>query len=919
MIGNGYNWINTLSKSDELPPTTVRKKVRESEAYKIAMLDSLEHIARIQFHENLKFNDYYRMFENKMSFQELKDVIPHLEDVQDLLDGNYVNTQLKHYDLIGGIIRDIVGRYGDLQDKFNVVETGDLAMNDWKTHKTKQLQTMLSEKINAEVELFLAEQGLTMDGKQFSSQEEQQQFMQQLQQARAKAMTPEREKLAGSTYKPVSVQWGEVTLEKDTLEQNLYQKDKESLTDKCLSGRWFREYRIGLDNYESNNWSAKNTFFSKEMDAKFPQDSEYIGRLHWMTPAEVIKKWHHELNSEEQKDILGGKKDWKAFVGEGFEGSLESNLKHNFNKPTRAPFRNYLDYSYYLNLQDEVGLPMGEQTSFNPDGTQTVSDRFLPRYQNRNAAAYKDYANIMRSDFEHRDDLCEVTEGYIRMYELFGFLTYEDENGALVTEEVTEDILDDFLKEKGIKQIKKETISDIITSAPEVDTIKWVYRPVSYEYLKINTGNAPKPLYVYFRPCQHQIKGEHMFDIKLPVTGFIGRGLAERIMPFQAAYNLTMNQIYNLLEKEVGIFFLMDVSLIPSEIDGWGDAEEALVSMRNLAKDIGLMPVQTSGDAQKNQNNFNQFTTHNLSYAGQVQYRLQLAETYKRLAYEQIGSNPQMSMQPSKYETAEGIRTNTEVTLAQLSQIFDEFSESRQKSLELHLSVAQYAQSNKKDISLQYTRDDATIAWLTITDPSLPIRTLGLLPSKDNRKRKQLEAYKAYLMNTNTINADFIEVAKLMYSDTMTEILDVAKQAEITRKKRDEEQFQREQQLIDRKAQGDKALQDDKFAKDMAKLDKESQTKIYVASLTATGRAADKEADPTYIETIEQQTQMNVAKLNQMGNKQELDTIKVENQKNYQEQTIAQKAQELKLKAEALMEKRKDRESKEFIATVNKN
>jgi hypothetical protein len=174
-------------------------------------------------------------------------------------------------------------------------------------------------------------------------------------------------------------------------------------------------------------------------------------------------------------------------------------------------------------------------------------------------------------------------------------------------------------------------------------------------------------------------------------------------------------------------------------------------------------------------------------------------------------------------------------------------------------------------------------------------------------------------MNTNTINADFIEVAKLMYSDTMTEILDVAKQAEITRKKRDEEQFQREQQLVDRKAQGDKALQDDKFAKDMAKLDKESQTKIYVASLTATGRAADKEADPTYIETIEQQTQMNVAKLNQMGNKQELDTIKVENQKNYQEQTIAQKAQELKLKAEALMEKRKDRESKEFIATVNKN
>ncbi len=918
MLTHGYNFVNSISKSDSLPPTTVSKAVRESEAYKIAMLDSLEHIARLQFHENLKFNDYYRMYENKMSFQELKDVIPHLEDLQDMLDGVHVNTMLQHYDIIGGIIRDLAGRLGDLQDKFNIIETGDLAMNDWQRYKTKQFQEILKKKIDAEVQLFLAEQGLTMDGKEFSTPEEQQQFIQQIQQAQQQAMTPDKVKLSQSKYKPQSVKWAEVTLKKDTLEQNLDYKDTLAFIDKCLSGRWFREYKIGLDSYEAIPWSPKNTFFSKEVDAMFPQKGEYVGRLHFLTPAEVIKKYYHELNSEEQKELLGGKKDWKAFVGEGFEGSLESNLSHNFNKPTQVPFRNYFDYSYYLNLQDETGVPMGEMTSFNKDGTQALSDRFLPRYQNRNASAYSDYANILRSDFTHRDDLCEVIEGYVRMYELYGFLTYEDEYGVLVTEEVTEDIIKDFLKEKGIKQLKKSTIVDIITEAPEVNTVKWIYRPVAYEFLKINSGNTKKPFYVYFRRCQHQIKGDHMFDTLLPVGGFIGQGIAERIMPYQSAYNLFMNQIRNLVEKEIGIFFLMDVTLIPSEFEGWGDPEEALVAMRNLVKDISFMPVQTSGDSQKNANQFNQFTTHNLTNAPQVQYRLQLAEKYKMLAYEQIGSNPQIALQPTKYETAEGIKTSTEASWSQISHIYKEFSLSKQKCLELHMSVAQYAQSNKKDFTVQYTRDDASVAWLTITDPSLPIRTLGLVPSDDNKKRKNLESFKNYLMNTNTINADFVEVAKLMYSDTMTEILEIANQAEISRKQKEEMAFEREQQLLDKKAQNDKGLQDDKFNKDMLKLDKELETKIYVAGLNATGRASDNNASPEAIQTIQEQAASNVKMLEQ-ENKKEIETKKIDLQAKRDDEDFKIRMEQLKLKAEEIRARKDMKEKDVFIALSNKN
>ena len=912
------SWINNINKSDILPPLTAPKKIKESEAWKKAVLDSFEHIGLVQLRENLKFYDYYRMVEGKMSYQSLAEVFPHMETLQDLLDGVGIPTFLKHYDIIGVIINALVGKYIDMQDKFHVTDTGEIAQNEFLRFKTEELQKTITEVIDNEVNLHLAKNGLNPEGKQFQSQEEQQQFIQQLEQAKEQFTPKDTLRDGKKTFKTVGVQWGEATLDKDKEMFNLGRMEKNEFKDFLISGRCFREYKVYGDKYGTKTWSPKNTFFSKEIDLTLAQKGQYIGRIHFYTPSEIITEYGHLIPTDKQKELLGGNESWKNFVGDGvFSGNIEQAIGSNFNKQARVPFGGYFDYNFMLGLQDDLDIPMGVQTIFNPDGTQTTQDRYIPRIIGDNSSQYNFYAQILRDDFTHRKDLCQTTEVYFRAYDKWGYLTYENEYGRIVTEEVTEDILPQFLKDNGIKQTSKESLHDIITSF-EPGTLKWQYRPVVYKGLKVQSGNLREALYLYCEELEFQPKGDSDYDVDLPVAGLIGDGVAQKIDPFQAKYNFCMNQIYSLLEKELGMFFLMDTALIPSEYQGYGDAEEALMHLRNTAKETGIMPIATSGDQQKNQNNFNQFSTYNISYVAEIRSRVEVAEFCQRKAYEVIGINPTILTQPTKYETAEGVRMNNESSFAQVSDLYDDFNHYNRGALELHLTVAQYAQSNKKDLSLYYTKSDASIQYLKLNDPNFPLRRIGLIPTVDSRKRKELQELKTYLMNTNTLGSDTLEIAKLFGSDAYSEVVEIARIEREERRKQEEEKFKRDQTLIQDQKQSVIETEQARWEREEITNQRDRETDIYKEEIKAKGRAAGQKATSESFSEIEQSAQAGL-KMTEISSKETMEANKLKQREIEVNDARSMKIKEFELKTKELEEKRRDRQSKEYIATINKN
>lgn len=914
---------------DILPLMTVRKSVKESDKWQKAVLDAFEYIGREQFYENFKFSDFYRAEEGKMPYQELREAIPQLSHLAGMLDDADIPATIRNYPLLTPIIRDIVAKFIDSQDNFHLIDTGEIAEGEYLRYYNDKMMEIINEGIEREIKIKLAKRGFNPDeNREFASPEEEQQYMQQLE-AQRQQVTPEQKSLYDKPkFKTIGMQWGENVMERDRERFSLDGMTKNELRHKLLSGRWFRHYKVGLDYYKPEEWDPRNVFFSKEIGSRLPQDCNYVGRVHFMTPQEVHRKYHEHIPTDIMKELLGGNKNWKTELGYGnIATNISSDTLDDWSTPRWVGFEGQFAYNFYLNLQDQFGIPMGEATSVDPlTGDVTTHDRYLPRYHNQvSYSNYHQFAQILRDDFRHRRDLCQVTEVYFVAEDYWGILTYRTESGLLVTEDVTEDILPEFLRENKIKSTFKNKLYDAFEAGSreikeeDENTIRWFSRPVVYEGVKISSPNLNQDLYLYCRPTKHQIKGNSDFEVKLPVVGWIGKPYAQKVAMWQSMYNLVMNQMYNMLEKEIGMFFLFDATFLLSEIQGNGDVMDAMVEMRNMIRDTGFFPLAGAMDAQKSPSQQNIFSVQNLSYAPQIQMRIQLATWLKQQAYETLGSNPQMALQPTKYETAQGVEVGQKASYSQVAEIFQEFNEGLKAAWEVHLSVAQYAESNKKEHNLTYTRSDGSMAFLRIADPNLPLRRLGLIPTQDSKKRAEIENYRQWLIQTNTLGTDPLDMAKFLFSDSSLEMIEIARQSIQRRQQQEEQKFQRESQLLEKEAQlkFQENEREHERRKERDKLNNEAKYRI--ETIEALGRVGDNtdipgeatqdiiEAEKRALEDSKLQTQMDIKSMDAETKKYKVD------------KDLQVRMEEIKLKAQELALRQQAEENKRYIATINKN
>ena len=98
--------------------------------------------------------------EGKLSFMELKDVIPYLKDVQSIRDNVNIPSFLRHYDIIGTIVNAFVGWLGNLSDKYNVVGLDESEVNQYSSTKENLLYNYIREELDRRVRQELLNRGL---------------------------------------------------------------------------------------------------------------------------------------------------------------------------------------------------------------------------------------------------------------------------------------------------------------------------------------------------------------------------------------------------------------------------------------------------------------------------------------------------------------------------------------------------------------------------------------------------------------------------------------------------------------------------------------------------------------------------------------------------------------------------------------
>ena len=456
---------------------------------------------------------------------------------------------------------------------------------------------------------------------------------------------------------------------------------------------------------------------------------------------------------------------------------------------------------------------------------------------------------------------------------------------------------------------------------PEVNTYFIDYIPQVRYGVKITGGNlAEEALYLDGEPIEHQIKGDsNLYDFCLPVAGYVDTPLAIKIQPYQVLYNYCINQIVNILENEIGTFFLADVNLIPSQYKGMSeDVAGVFAELMEAAKATGAMVLDTSQQNTRGAVPFNQFGVYNLSQTDRLKSRMEIAEWAKMKCYELIGITPQVINGPNKYETATGVQQGVNASMLQTEIYFDQFERFKRRALDLHLAVAQQCQEDGKDISVMYTKSDMTRAFLKIGTDGLSMRHLGVQAISNPKKRQELENFKAYMMQLNTAGGDIYDLASLFTADSMTELIQVARNARAYTEKQAAQQQQNQLQLNQQNIQAEAEEKERERQHELQVESLKGEYKLRQEMIQASGYAANSQADPASMNYL---TQMSNLAVTQANNERQaaLAESKMADERQDKAADRQIKLQELALRAREIAQRAREDATKRYVAGINKN
>lgn len=934
-----FGYFNGIGNSSNAAlPIQTLTKTQKTKDWKKACVDALEREGMKQLYSNLRFGRYRKMINGEFTYSATGFESPEMDmpwfnaEVRKLRADRNIPTYIKHFDFIGIIVNALSGIYSDFDDVFAVDSKDEYFTNEYIRQKTEMMHQNAQLIFKQELDRMLLQRGIDVDKSDFQSEEEQQAHQQQIQQA-SKALTPaEIEQTMSKNFKILAVEWGQHVLDEDRERFYLTDLERREFTNYLLSGRYFRHYRVGYDSYYIEEWKPEETFFSQDVDARFPQDGEYVGRITRMAPSAILNRYGHLMSLKEQEAIgnyWNQTKNWNSAGGAQVD-SKSSWQRYLFPTPVTVPFHNYYDHEINLQMEEAFGQPFAVRTEMDDDGNEHNFRSWIPRFDNQIGDFSVHSQQFLRDDIDVRTDTIKVTEGYWRSQRRMAVLIYKNELGSISVELVDDDLMSDFLKEEEIKKLRNVSLQELQTALRKsrleeyLNTITYFYVPEVWQFVKIrgNGTTMKEDLYLHVKPLDYQIKGENsnIYDVKLPVTGIIDVGIAPKLEPYQQLHNICMNQITELLEKELGVIFVLDITGLPSEYQD-ETTEESLFRIRDIAKDTGLLGLDLS--RQNTQGNSpNIFQRQDIVYATQVEYRWQLAQQYKQEALNQIGITPQMLGQPNTYVTSEGVKQGAQASYALINPIFEKVNTAKAKGMEVHLAIAQYCQVNGKDSAVMFRKGDGDLRLLDILaeDGELfPLRQLGVMPMTSSKDRKIAEQIRQFVLNDNTVQRDYADVINLLTSPALAEMKDIVQKMRQRSDQQVQEQRQFESEQLDKQLQSQAQELQIKREHETNLQKMADDTDIEQARIQAYGRLGDNEQfDQSYYDRIDNVTQNAISndfRSTELNIKQEdlkrkdqerIDRNKAEIQK------LALKAQELKLKERAL-------ETQRFTSVINKN
>lgn len=726
-------------------------------------MDALETIGKSQFTNNLKLIENYEMIKGRFIASHYFYTEGYDSTISQLAAELELPNYLRHYDIISPVINTLSGEWQKRPDLLKVRQVGDAATNEYLRTKSEMLQQYIFQKINSEIDKRLLEKGIDINKQDFSSEEEAAQYQQGVEQMRQTLTPPEIQRFMDVDFLTQAEKWGQHHLEYSREVFNLPEKEKIEFEDMLVADRCFRHFYITPTGYNQETWNPVNTFFHKSPDVLYIEDGDYVGRIFHLSLPAIIDRYGYLMNKEDL-DLLNGynKEDKTLWNDNKYNWVYENYL---------VPFKGYPAYDIMKNSWNRYSngdIPFLDNTSFN----QIYDNDF-----------YRD-----------REGFYFVTEGYWKTQKKIFKITYlDEESGDIVVRLVDEN----YIIPKHFIESKQ-----LFTDTHDINTYCVTEINETWKGIKINTGvdkNLKKDLYLAIQPNDFQFKGDfNIYGCKLPVCGQVfsirnsrSMSLVDMMKPHQIGYNVAMNQLYQISEKEIGMFVVMDVNMFPNNKD-WG-GQDAWGKWTLMAKAYGLLPADTS---PANINNSLAATggflpkVLDLNLAAQMVSRRENAIFYEQQALKQIGFNEYRLGSFNQSSTATGIQQGMAQSYSQTESHFTNFSNYLRRCHQMDLSIAQYVQGQKEDVAFTYIKSDHSRAFVKILGTDLLLSDLGVFVSNSQEHARQLEMIRQYALNNNTAGMSPVNVADVIMINSPAEI---RKQLDISYKALQQQQQQAQQ------------------------------------------------------------------------------------------------------------------------------
>jgi hypothetical protein len=648
-------------------------------------------------------------------------------------------------------------------------------------------------------------------------------------------------------YTSTAESWGNHILTALKTQFNLKEQSEDAFRDLLTCSREF--YGIFEDNsstgFKCQVVNPKNFWQLTLQDRKYTRDAYAQGTVEVMEISQIIDEFP-DLTKDEIDHLT------ESLATEGFINAKPS----NFDRPNAAGIDSIHYNTYDRVLAQEQWMMESELGFENQD--PLFGTPFGVGYTNLQVYGYKFI----------------VIRAYWWSKMLVGSLSYQDEQGNVQTMLVDENY-------------KKGT-------HPGEISVTWGWVNQLYQGTKIG-----RDVY-HVKPFK--------FLPYFPIIGVIheikntqARSLVDLMKPYQVLYNICLNKLYELLQKDLGILYLTNIRKVPVPKDT--AAEDALDIWEENARAKGIVFEDDSPENMKAPSqNQNLSRPIDLSRASEIQSRYTEAQNLKMECWELVGMNRQRLGQSAASSTATSNQNDLYQSFSQTEPYFVAHEYVLNQVYQALIDAAQYVEQQKPTSTVSYISSEGESVFLQIMGQDITLRDLKVFvtcrPEDQQMFNELKQLSQAVIQNGGSIY-DIVELYSTnsirQMKQTFKNLRDRQEALQQQDQQTKQQQLQQQQQQFEEQQKAAQQQHQEDMANDNDQKERDRQSKEYIALIQAAGTGKAQEEDvngngvPDVLET----------------SKIQLQDVQNQRQANIEQQKIALQHQQLQATNKNEQEKRK--------------